>query len=425
VEKLSSPVRDYAWGSITAIPHLLGTEPTAHPQAELWIGAHPGAPSVVTSTGQSLEEAIAQDPPATLGASVAGEYGRLPYLMKVLAAAQPLSLQVHPTLAQAAEGYSREQAHGPALDSPERNYKDDQHKPEMIVALSPFDALSGFRDPAVSSKAFRWLQDEIDDAEAAHAAGRIAAALEGGKDEEPGDRLRTATISVLQGDDAVRRLAHLAPDHVRARIALSADDATVEHPGLTDPSLPLITRLAEVHPGDTGLLLALMLNLVRLAPGEAMSLAAGNIHAYLEGVGVEIMANSDNVLRGGLTPKHVDVPELLRIVDFSVVEPRRVMPFSPVPGLDLYLSGFAEFDLARLTHAEEPVRLPGDGPAEIVVVAGSLELTAADGTQLVLERGDTAFIPSSDEPVTATGSVDLDAYVAVADLGSYVESTGI
>jgi mannose-6-phosphate isomerase len=101
------------------------------------------------------------------------------------------------------------------------------------------------------------------------------------------------------------------------------------------------------------------------------------------------------------------------------------MPFSPVPGLDLYLSGFAEFDLARLTHAEEPVRLPGDGPAEIVVVAGSLELTAADGTQLVLERGDTAFIPSSDEPVTATGSVDLDAYVAVADLGSYVESTGI
>jgi mannose-6-phosphate isomerase len=168
-----------------------------------------------------------------------------------------------------------------------------------------------------------------------------------------------------------------------------------------------------------------MLNLVRLAPGEAMSLAAGNIHAYLEGVGVEIMANSDNVLRGGLTSKHVDVPELLKIVDFSAVTPRRVMPFSPVPGLELYLSGFAEFDLARLTHAEEPVRLPGDGPAEIVVLSGSLDLTAAHGERLHLERGDTAFIPSADEPVTATGSVDVDAYVAVADLGTYVDSTGI
>ncbi|MGO1320108.1 MAG: mannose-6-phosphate isomerase, class I [Galactobacter sp.] len=423
MDKLVSAVRTYAWGSTTAIPELLGQEPTGEPQAELWVGAHPSAPSVLATTQVPLTQAIAENPELTLGGEIAARYSRLPYLMKVLAAAEPLSLQVHPTLEQAAEGFAREQERGPALDSPTRNYKDDQHKPEMILALTPFDALCGFRDPFQAARAFRWLQEEVSEPLASEAAAAIAAALE--RDAGDGSGLREAATVLLARDEGANRLAVLGADRVEEVMLASAEDQTVEHPGRVDDSLPLLPRLASVHPGDTGVLLALLLNLVRLAPGEAMSLGAGHLHAYLEGVGVEIMANSDNVLRGGLTPKHVDVAELLSVVDFAALEPRRVMPFSPVPGLELYFSGFDEFDLARLTHVEAPIRLPGDGPAEIVVVGGTLTLTAQDGSELVLKRGDTAFVPAADEPVMASGSVDVDAYIAVTDLTSYVEHTGL
>ncbi|MGO3152524.1 MAG: mannose-6-phosphate isomerase, class I [Galactobacter sp.] len=422
MDKLISAVRTYAWGSTTAIPNLVGAEPTGEPQAELWVGAHPSAPSLLASSGMPLTEAIAADPRAALGPAVAARGGHLPYLMKVLAAAEPLSLQVHPTRAQAAAGYAREEAQGPAPDSPTRNYKDDQHKPEMILALTPFDALSGFRDPAESAEAFRWLAAEVSEPAASAAAVRVAEAL---ASQDAAAGLREATTALLSDDPDVKRLAVLGPDRIEALILAVAAGSSAEHPGRTDAALPLLPRLARTHPGDTGVLLALLLNLVRLAPGEAMSLPAGNIHAYLEGVGVEIMANSDNVLRGGLTRKHVDVPELLKIVDFCAVTPRRVMPFDPVPGLQLYLSGFDEFDLARLTHTESSVRLPGDGPAEVLVVDGSLTLTAEDGSELRLERGDTAFVPASDEPVMAEGSIDVDAYIAVTDLGAYVDHTGL
>lgn len=395
MQKLSNTVRDYAWGSKTSLAELFGREPSGSPEAELWIGAHPGAPSVLEPARLPLDAAIAADPARMLGATVDAQYGRLPFLLKILAAAEPLSLQVHPNPEQAAAGFAAEQATGPEQDAPDRNYRDDQHKPEMIVALTAFEALSGFRDTAVSAHAFDWLASHVDEESARNAALTVAEALRAGD-------LAPAVALLMQADDAVRRLALLG---ARAVDAASEDAAAV------DPSLLLLPRLAAFHPGDSGALIALLLHLVSLRPGEAMSLPAGNLHAYLHGTGVEIMANSDNVLRGGLTPKHVDVPELLRIVRFEPLEPHRVQPLSPAPGLEIYRSGFAEFDLARISHAEAPVTLPGVGAAAVVVLSGTLVLTAADGSALELARGESAFIEGGDLPVTAQGNDGVEAYL--------------
>lgn len=395
MQKLSNTVRDYAWGSKTSLAELFGRDPSGGPEAELWIGAHPGAPSLLEPQGLPLDAAIAAEPQGMLGAAMAAEYGRLPFLLKILAAAEPLSLQVHPTLEQAAAGFAAEEASGPAVDAPDRNYRDDQHKPEMIVALTAFEALSGFRDTLASAPAFDWLAAHVEEQSARNAALSIAEALRAGD-------LAPAVALILQADDGVRRLALLGARAV---------DAAGHDAAATDASLLLLPRLAAFHPEDTGALLALLLHLVSLKPGEALSLPAGNIHAYVHGTGVEIMANSDNVLRGGLTTKHVDVPELLRIVLFEPLAPHRVQPLSPTPGLEIYRSGFAEFDLARISHADKPVTLPGGGAGAVVVVAGSMTLTAADGSTLELARGETAFIEGRDLPVTAQGSEALEAYL--------------
>ncbi|WP_394160236.1 mannose-6-phosphate isomerase, class I [Galactobacter valiniphilus] len=399
MDKLSTTIRDYAWGSTTSMAELFGREASGSPEAEMWIGAHPGAPSVVEPSGLPLDAAIEADPAGTLGAEVAQRYGRLPYLLKILAAAAPLSLQVHPTLEQAAAGFAFEEANGPAIDAPDRNYKDDQHKPEMIVALTAFEALSGFRRPAEAAGAFAWLAAAVDEPSAAAAAQNLTAALTAG-DLAP-------AVALLLGDgEDVRRLATLA-----ARAVDAAPDAAAA----ADASLGLLPRLAGFYPGDTGVLLALMLNLVSLRPGQAMSLPAGNIHAYLHGTGVEIMANSDNVLRGGLTPKHVDVPELLKVVRFEATEPHAVEPEQLAEGLAVYRSGFAEFDLGLLTHAAAPVTLPAGGPCAVVVVSGSLTLRAG-GAELTLGPGESAFVEASDAPATAEGDATLEAYVAFTPL---------
>ncbi|MDR2255392.1 MAG: mannose-6-phosphate isomerase, class I [Arthrobacter sp.] len=400
MEKLSTTIRDYAWGSTTSMAELFGREATGGPEAEMWIGAHPGAPSVLEPSGLPLDAAIEADPVGTLGATVAAAYGRLPYLLKILAAAAPLSLQVHPTLEQAAAGFALEEANGPALDAPDRNYKDDQHKPEMIVALTAFEALSGFRVPAEAAAAFDWLAATVTEASALAVAQNLADALRAG-DLAP-------AVALLLGDgEDVRRLATLAARAV---------DAAPEAAAAADRSLGLLPRLAGFYPGDTGVLLALMLNLVSLRPGQAMSLPAGNIHAYLHGTGVEIMANSDNVLRGGLTPKHVDVPELLKVVKFEATAPHAVEPEPIREGLAVYRSGFAEFDLGVLTHAATPVTLPAGGPCAVVVISGSLTLRSAD-TELTLGPGESAFVEANDAPVTALGDEAVEAYVAFTPAG--------
>ena len=362
---ITNTPRDYAWGSTTAIAELLGTTPSGSPEAELWLGAHPGSPSVV------LE-------PANVGGAanlseLVGPAG-LPFLLKVLAAAHPLSLQAHPTLDQAAEGFARENALGIPLDAANRNYKDALHKPELIYALSDdFRALCGFRDASET-------RSSID---------RLLGAL-------PGDAALTGWLSRLQADEEIRSTFEWlvsGGDDVDELV-----EAVVEAAALLDgPHYALIAQLATEYPGDPGIAISLMLNLVSLKPGEVLYLPAGNIHAYVEGLGIELMASSGNVLRGGLTPKHVDVPELLGVLDFSPVEVPYLAAEEPTPGVQIFRPDVADFVLTVVT-VDGSVTIEASGPAIALCTAGEVEL---DG--YTLEHGTSVFVTVDDAITTVSG----------------------
>ena len=369
---LRGVIRPYAWGSRTSIAELQGRPtPSEAPEAELWLGAHPDDPSTVTGPGgpTSLAALIADDPKGQLGAEVVDEFGaRLPYLMKVLAAGAPLSLQAHPDAAYAKQAYAAQQADP---DAP-RNYTDAYHKPEMLVALTPFEALCGFRAPEES-----------------------AAALEGLRIP----RLAPVIAALREGDlrDAVRGLLTWPADDRAALI----DDVVAAPEGD-----PLATTLAGHYPGDPGVLVALLLNHVRLAPGEAIWMPAGNLHAYLGGTGVEIMAASDNVLRGGLTPKRVDVDELLRVLRFEVLTDP-ILPASEVsPGVWTWRVPVREFALYRMSlgPAAPPLRLPGEGPRIVLGSKGDVFVAeAVDGTPVSVTPGMAAYVPAETGPALVAG----------------------
>jgi len=367
---LQGVIRPYAWGSRTSIAELQGRPtPSEAPEAELWLGAHPDDPATVPGPNgpTSLATLIADDPKGQLGAEIADEYGaRLPYLMKVLAAAAPLSLQAHPDAAYAKQAYAAQQANP---DVP-RNYTDAYHKPEMLVALTPFDALCGFRAPEASAAALEELR-----------IPRLA-----------------PVIAALH--------AGLLRDAVHGLLTWPADDrAALTDDVLAGPN-PLATDLAGRYPGDPGVLVALLLNHVRLAPGEAIWMPAGNLHAYLGGTGVEIMAASDNVLRGGLTPKRVDVDELLRVLRFEVLTDP-ILPASEVsPGVWTWRVPVREFALYRmeLTPAAPPLRLPGEGPRIVLGTKGDVYVAeAVDGTPVEVRPGAAAYIPAETGPATVAG----------------------
>ncbi|PRX98671.1 mannose-6-phosphate isomerase, class I [Allonocardiopsis opalescens] len=387
---LRNQVRRYAWGSPTAIPALLGAESDGGPQAELWLGAHPGAPSEVVGDDvpggvQPLDAYIAADPAGTLGAATAERFGaRLPFLLKLLAAEQPLSLQAHPDEARARAGYAAEEDAGVPRDAAHRNYRDPHHKPEMVVALEPFEALCGFRDPARVREALAGL-----DAPLAAALREDLAA------ERPDAALRAAFTRLLTLPEEGRAgLVAQVVDGCRARLGAGSGDAHDR----------CVSELAERYPGDPGAVAAFLLNLVTLAPGEALFLPAGNVHAYLRGTGVEIMAGSDNVLRAGLTGKHVDPAELLDVVDFAVLPVPYVEPRKLPGGLE-YRPGAAEFALRIVDlDAAVPETLPEGGPAVVLVLDGAALLRSSSGGELLLERGSSAFLDAADGPVTATGS---------------------
>ncbi len=303
---ITNTPRPYPWGSTTAIAQLLGREASGGPEAELWLGAHPGCPSRIvdpTQTGGAtdLEGWIAADPVATLGPYAAS--GRLPFLLKILAAASPLSLQAHPTPEQARLGFERENQLGVPLDAPHRNYRDAYPKPELIYALSPtFDALCGFRP-----------LDEV----RALISALIDASL-GVEDPQP-QPLEDLLASLSGSDVALpETVAWLIGRRTGVATLVSLVTALAAH-GVRgyEREMATVSLLADEHPGDPGIVVSLLLNHVTLAAGEALFLPAGNIHAYLSGLGIELMTASDNVLRGGLTPKHVDVPELLSVLDFT------------------------------------------------------------------------------------------------------------
>jgi mannose-6-phosphate isomerase len=380
MDRLVNRIRANAWGSLTAIPELLGVAPTGKPQAELWMGAHPGAPSEIDRGRgpRSLVELIAENPDGELGADTAARFGpRLPFLLKVLAAAEPLSLQVHPDAVQARHGFAEEEARGVPIDAPHRNYRDSSHKPEMICAIGDFEGLVGYREISQTLK----LLDALDIPQLTPFAQALR-----NPDQEAA--LRAATTHVLM---LPARLRVSVVDAVAAACRrLAANGSPYAE------ACAAVADLAERHPGDPGVAVALLLNHVRLREGEAVFLAAGMPHSYLHGVVVEILANSDNVLRCGLTTKHVDVPELLRVVRFEAGEPAVLTPQPAAGGEEVYRTPTAEFRLSRyrLTPGGPDAEPVGDGPQILLCTAGEAVVHDPDdaGDGLRLTPGGSVFV---------------------------------
>ncbi len=379
---LMGKFRHYDWGSRDTIPRILGLEPTGEPVAEYWLGAHPSSPSTLDDL--CLDELITNDP-SVVGDNARTHFeGRLSFLIKLLSAARPLSLQAHPTLPQAQAGYDAENVAGIALDAPDRTYRDPWDKPELLIAVTPFDALVGFRDPAHSIELFEALG-------VSSATLSLLDAL----------RLRSGSAAMAE-----LFLNLLVPDEQRQDALVEVVSAAVTHVD-DEGEVGLFARTAveldEHFPNDTSLLAALLLNRVHLEPGEAVHLEPGTMHAYLSGTGVEVLGNSDNVLRGGLTSKYIDAPGLVQVVDFTAVE---MHPMSPVPrgdGLWYYPAEEAAFAAWRLDLMPgREVTCPAYTSARILLVTEG-GLTLADGTgHLTLARGQAAWLAAG-EQVKITG----------------------
>ena len=380
MQKLINSVQNYAWGSKTALTELYGiANPSQQPMAELWMGAHPKSSSKVQDAhGQtvSLRDVIDSNKSALLGDAVANRFGELPFLFKVLCAAQPLSIQVHPNKHNSEVGFAKENAAGIPMDAAERNYKDPNHKPELVFALTPFLAMNAFRE-------FSEIVSLLQPVSGAHPA--IAHFLQAPNAESLSQLF--ASLLNMKGEEKSRALAVL-------KAALNSQQG---EPWQT------IRVISEFYPDDSGLFSPLLLNVVKLNPGEAMFLFAETPHAYLQGVALEVMANSDNVLRAGLTPKYIDIPELVANVQF-VAKPASQLLTTPVKNgaeLDfpIPVDDFA-FSLHDLSAQETAIAQ--QSAAILFCVEGEAVLSKGE-ERLVLKPGESAFIGAQESPVSASG----------------------
>ena len=377
--------QSYPWGTKDAIPSLIGQAPDAKPWAEQWYGAHPLGDSP-TPDGATLSEHLAQQQDQ-LGKAALMTFGRrLPFLMKILSAASPLSLQAHPTRQQAREGHARESLLGVPLGAPERSFKEDWPKPETIVALTSFEALVGFRDPVRTAQLFEDLG--VGDA--------LASVIGPLRDRDGSPALQEVFLDVLSLDD--RR--HLVDE------VLGAAVNHLDAPGELGLFARTAVEIDEYFPSDPGILAALLLNRFSLEPGQALALAPGVMHSYLRGCCIEVMANSDNVLRGGLTAKHIDVDALLHVVSFAPTPAEVLLP-SGSDGTYIYPTSFEEFELWLLQPTDgSPLQVPRSDSGRICLVAsGSFELSG-DGDPVVLKPGKAVFI-GAEEAIVARGEGQL------------------
>lgn len=391
--RLKNRVQEYAWGSRTFIPELLGKpSPASKPQAELWMGAHPKAPSAVLLDEEnvSLLRLTEENPVALLGKETAEKFSNtLPFLFKVLAAAEPLSIQAHPNRRQAEEGFARESRLGIPLDAFQRNYKDENHKPELFSALTPFWAMKGFRPiqqmlALLKEIRFESIQKEIEAFEA----------MPDGR----GLRIFFKTLMTLSSDrkvQVVNEAVHWAQgSHGRGTQKIKDVKKWIK-------------RLSQGYPGDIGVLGPVLLNLIHMNPGEALFIKAGELHAYLEGAGIELMANSDNVLRGGLTRKHIDGEELMRILRFEESELRKLGTRVLASGETVYVSQAEEFRLSQIRiHEERDFTSSTERSVEIVLcVDGSASIADMETkAELPMKRGDSLLIPAAVEQYRIHGS---------------------
>jgi mannose-6-phosphate isomerase len=411
--RLENTPRDYAWGSATAIAQLQAREPSGGPEAELWIGTHAGSPTRIADPSQvggygTLAEWVAVTPELSIG-----------FLLKVLAADHPLSLQAHPSIAQARAGFAREDAAGVPLTSPMRNYKDRNHKPELIVALSStFDALCGFRSREESLSVLQEFMERGADSGASTASLTIFVdEIQRRSTDELAvswalEWLLTKASGVHELiQECVELAAVIQKTAGAAEVAATDTAAGVTAAGVTaagaaEVAASTVLEIAAEYPGDPGIVLALLLNRVRLTRGEALYLPAGNMHAYLKGVGIELMASSDNVLRGGLTPKHIDVAELLSVTQCHPLPVPLLTPVIAAPGVDVFAPNVNDF---ALVHVRLDATLNGgqarallDGPAIVICTEGEIAL-GGKVSSLVLRRGEFCFVTPEEGTVTFSG----------------------
>lgn len=370
LRRLTNVPRDYAWGSPSLLAELEGRTPTGAPEAEVWFGDHPGDPADVAGGGTLAE--------------ITG--GTLPYLLKLLAAARPLSIQVHPTREQARAGWDRESAL--PLDDPRRNYRDDNHKPELLVALSDrFESLSGLRPVAGTLP----LLDALGDVPAVRS---LRERLTG-----DGDPLGDAIGWLLGGE------AQAEVEEIIAAVVGAADGPAGEE----YPSLRAVAAIAETSPGDPGVVVALLMNHLVLRRGEGVFLRAGLLHAYLSGLGVEVMAASDNVLRGGLTSKRIDVPELLAVLDTTPGEVPVLRPEADEP-VTTYPVPVSDFALRRVRVDGAATSLEVAGPTMVLATAGAVRVVAESGEEVDVPVGGAVYADAEERLLTLSGTGE--AFVA-------------
>ena len=388
---LKNPVQKYAWGSRTALQSLLGwPEPWKEPAAELWMGAHPKAPSEVQMNGEcrSLIDVIAADPVSVLGAYAAERFSnRLPFLFKVLAADRPLSIQVHPDMGQARDGFERENRLKIPLDAPNRNYKDASHKPECLCAVTPFEAMKGFRAPEDILK----LMDQVFRGNPLKELGSL-------RKGASSNGLKRFFTSIMSMDAA--RTAQVVHEAVKGTKPIADENR----------AFFWLLELNREYPGDVGVLSPLFLNVVTLSPGEAIYVPAGELHAYLSGVGMEIMASSDNVLRGGLTPKHIDIPELLKIVNFKSAPVQKQRPLPDDNFERTYQTPAEEFQFSEIAlKGNERFISKVERSVEILICMageGLIEEPESDQSQ-PLKKGMSVIVPSTVPGYVLSGSMSL------------------
>jgi mannose-6-phosphate isomerase len=397
MELLQPVIRPYAWGSRHGIAELQGRPvPSAGPEAELWMGAHPASPS--GAAGTTLDAVIAADPDRELGPACVARFGpRLPFLLKVLSAEQALSIQLHPSRAEAEAGFRADNARGLPASDPARNYVDDWPKPEMLCALTPFEVVAGLRAPADAAAVLRAL--------AVAQLAPLAAELETATSPRA---LAHALAAVLTWPDP----GALTGAVVTACARLAASD------GPYAAACAAVVREAGHHPGDLGLVAMLLMRHAVLAPGQALFMPAGGLHAYLRGTGIEVLANSDNVIRAGLTGKHVDVPELLKLLDPAAAVP--ILPPAPLgEGITWFDAPVPEFRLFVAELAGPEVPLPAAGPRIALCTEGAATLRSEAGQAVKLARGESCFVSAADGAVRGCGPARLflaapGAYQAMA-----------
>ena len=382
MRRLEPARQQYAWGSTAAIPALLGVADDGAPWAEAWYGAHPAGPAQVAE-GDALSALIDAEPERLLGEDIIWRFGRrLPFLLKLIAPERPLSLQVHPSQTQAAEGYALEDEAGIALDHPSRNYKDTNHKPEMVLALTRFQA--------VAVEVLAGLDSAL--------ARRMRRTL----------RLNPTRYGIRQVfSDVVSAATRPSPQEIDELVT----EITARFEAGTSPSLRVdsnVLKMAGTFPGDPGIAAALLLNPVTLQPGEALFVPAGSVHAYISGLGVEVMASSDNVLRAGLTAKHIDVPEMLACVDYVAAPPVRPAPEYLSRATRAYYAPVDDFELMVTTVVAADGRLPvpGRGPRILLAVEGAMTLVTQADSQ-TLAQGEAVFIGADECSLSVEGEGTL------------------